>query len=383
MEVYMDNSATTMPYDEVCDTVADAMKNFYANPSSLHNLGKYAEDEIQKARKFIAKMINASEDEIYFTSGGTESDNIAMLGYALKNRKRGNKIITTKAEHPAVLECCKHLESVGFDVFYADILPNGEADSNAILNQVDENTVLVSVMHVNNETGAIMPIEKIASAVKMKNPNCAFFTDAVQSFGKIKIDVEKAKIDMLSASAHKIGGPNGIGFIYIRKKTRIESPIFGGGQENGIRSGTHNVAGILGFAKACEIKQKSMQSDCERLKEVKKIIAECVRNLSHTRINSPQSGLEYILNVSFTGLKSEVILHVLESNGIFVSSGSACSSRKTHISHVLAAMGIDKKSAEGAIRFSFSARNTAEEAEYVAQVLKKEIPVLQKTVNLK
>ena len=383
MEIYMDNSATTLPYDEVCDTVFDAMKRFYANPSSLHNLGKYAEDEMEKARKFIAKMINASAEEIYFTSGGTESDNIAMLGYALKNRKRGNKIITTKAEHPAVLECCKHLESVGFNVVYANLLPNGVVDEGELLNEVDGDTILVSVMHVNNETGAVMPIEKIGSAVKAKNPNCAFFSDAVQSFGKIKIDAEKANLDMLSASAHKIGGPNGIGFIYIRKKTRIESPVFGGGQERGIRSGTHNVAGILGFLKACEIKQKSMQTDREKLREVKKIIEESVKKLPYTRVNSPENGLEYILNVSFTGLKSEVILHVLESNGIFVSSGSACSSRKSHVSHVLDAMGIDKKSAEGAVRFSFSPNNTADDARYVAQVLAREIPVLQKTVNLK
>lgn len=383
MEIYMDNSATTLPYDEVCDTVFDAMKRFYANPSSLHNLGKYAEDEMEKARKFIAKMINASAEEIYFTSGGTESDNIAMLGYALKNRKRGNKIITTKAEHPAVLECCKHLESVGFNVVYANLLPNGVVDEGELLNEVDADTILVSVMHVNNETGAVMPIEKIGPAVKAKNPNCAFFSDAVQSFGKIKIDAEKAKLDMLSASAHKIGGPNGIGFIYIRKKTRIESPVFGGGQERGIRSGTHNVAGILGFLKACEIKQKFMQTDREKLREVKNIIEESVKKLPYTRVNSPENGLEYILNVSFTGLKSEVILHVLESNGIFVSSGSACSSRKTHVSHVLDAMGIDKRSAEGAVRFSFSPNNTADDARYVAQVLEREIPVLQKTVNLK
>lgn len=383
MEIYMDNSATTLPYDEVCDTVFETMKKFYANPSSLHNLGKYAEDEMERARSFIAKMINASAEEIYFTGGGTESDNIAMIGYALKNRRRGNKIITTKAEHPAVLECCRHLEEVGFNVVYTDLLENGEVDTVSLINEVDSDTVLVSVMHVNNETGAIMPVEKIGRAVKEKNPKCAFFTDAVQSFGKLKIDVEKMKIDMLSASAHKIGGPNGVGFIYIRKKTLVKSPVFGGGQEKGIRSGTHNVAGIMGFLKACEIKQKSMQSDREKVCAVRKIIENCVKNLAHTRINSPENGLEYILNVSFTGLKSEVVLHVLEANGIFVSSGSACSSRKVRTSYVLDAMGIDKKSAEGAIRFSFSPKNGTEDAQYVKNVLEREIPVLQKTVNLK
>ncbi|MBE7038692.1 MAG: cysteine desulfurase [Ruminococcaceae bacterium] len=383
IDIYMDNSATTRPYDEVCDTVLDTMKNFYANPSSLHNLGKYAEDKVSEARRFIAKMINASEDEIYFTSGGTESDNIAILGYCRKNKRRGNKIITTLVEHPAVLECYKKLEEEGFEVFYAPVFENGVVDTDAILKEVDENTILVSVMHVNNETGAIMPIGEISKSVKTKNPNCAFFTDAVQSFGKLEIDVETQNIDMLSSSAHKIGGPNGVGYIYIMKKIRIETPVFGGGQEKTIRSGTHNVAGIMGFLKACEIKKNSMDPDREKIKEIKKYIENTVKEIPHTKINSTDEGLEYILNVSFEGLKSEVILHVLESNGIYVSSGSACSSKKVHTSHVLDAMGLKKKEAEGAIRFSFSAFNTIDEAKYVASVLKREIPILQKTVNLR
>lgn len=383
IEVYMDNSATTKPYDEVCDAVCDAMKNYYANPSSLHNLGKYAEDKITLARRYIAKMINASEDEIYFTSGGTESDNIAVLGYCYKNKRRGNKIITTLVEHPAVLECYKKLEEEGFEVFYAPVLKNGVVDVDTLLGAVDEKTILVSVMHVNNETGAIMPIGDIAKRVKQKNCDCAFFTDAVQSFGKIEIDVKAQNIDMLSSSAHKIGGPNGIGYIYIMKKIKIQSNVFGGGQEKGMRSGTHNVAGIMGFLKACEIKNETMKKDREKLGEIKEYIKNAVNEIEHTKINSSDEGLEYILNVSFEGLKSEVILHVLEANGIFVSSGSACSSKKVHTSHVLDAMGLTKKEAEGAIRFSFSPFNTFDDAKYVADVLKREIPILQKTVNLR
>lgn len=380
--IYMDNSATTKPYDKVCEVVSDTMKNYFANPSSLHNLGKYADDEITKARKYIAKSINASEDEIYFTSGGTESDNIAILGYCRKNKRRGNKIITTMVEHPAVLECCKKLEDEGFEVFYAPVLENGTVDADKLVENVDDNTILVSVMHVNNETGAIMPIGEISKRVKEKNPDCAFFTDAVQSFGKLKIDVNAQNIDMLSASGHKICGPNGIGIIYIRKKIKIETPVLGGGQEKGIRSGTHNVAGILGFYTALCIKNENFDDDKKKILEIKNYLEEKIKELPHTKINSTCDGLEYILNVSFTGLKSEVILHTLESHGIFVSSASACSSKKAHISHVLGAMGIDKKSAEGAIRFSFSSFNTIDEAKEVADVLKREIPILQQIVNL-
>ncbi len=381
--IYMDNSATTKPYDEVCNVVCEAMKNYYANPSSLHNLGKLADDEISKARRYIAKAINASEDEIYFTSGGTESDNIAILGYCHKNKRRGNKIITTAVEHPAVLECYKKLEQEGFEVFYAPVLENGVVDCEGLIENVDSNTILVSVMHVNNETGAIMPIGEIAKRVKEKNSDCAFFTDAVQSFGKLKIDVNLQNIDMLSASGHKICGPNGIGIIYIRKKIKIETPIFGGGQEKSIRSGTHNVAGILGFCAALNIKNDNFDEDKKKTLEIKKYLEEKIRQIPHTKINSTDEGLEYILNVSFVGLKSEIILHTLESHGVFVSSASACSSKKTQVSHVLTAMGIDKKSAEGAIRFSFSSFNTIDEAKKVAEILQREIPILQKVVNIR
>lgn len=377
MEIYLDNSATTCPYDEVIDVVSGSMKTLYANPSSLHKKGKEAEDKVNAARKFIASKINAKEDELFFTSGGTESNNIAILGAARKNRRNGNKIITTRVEHPSVLECFKQLSNEGFECVYVDVDENGIVNVNQLESEIDCNTVLVSVMAVNNETGGIMPIEKIGKIIKEKNPSCLFHTDCVQAFGKINIDTEKSKIDFLSVSAHKIGGPNGVGALYIRKKTNIISPSYGGGQEKGIRSGTVNVSGILGFEKACEI----TFSKSTNHKQIKEYFLNEILKLGNISVNSPKESVDNILNVSFVGVKSEVLLHVLESKGIYVSSGSACSSHKKEAGYVLSSMGRKPNEQDSAIRFSFGPDLTKEDIDYALKVLNKEIPILRKIMR--
>lgn len=376
-EIYLDNSATTRPYDEVIDVVAHSMKTLYANPSSLHKKGKEAEDAVNKARKYIASKINCRDDELFFTSGGTESDNIAIIGGARALKRSGNKIITCRTEHPAVLECFKALENEGYEAVYLDVNENGMIDIDYLESIIDDNTILVSIMAVNNETGAIMPIEKIGYIIKERNKKCLFHTDCVQAFGKTDIDVEKAKIDMASFSAHKIHGPNGVGALYIRKKTKIKSPSLGGGQESSIRSGTVNVSGILGFEKACEITFSNKQN----LGEIKSYFLNEILKLGDISVNSPEESVDNILNVSFVGVKSEVLLHVLESKGIYVSSGSACSSHKKESGYVLLSMGKNQKQTDSAIRFSFDKSITKEDIDYVIGVLNKEIPILRKIMK--
>lgn len=377
-EIYLDNSATTRPYDEVIDVVAQSMKNLYANPSSLHRMGKICEDVTKKARKYIASLISCSEDELYFTSGGTESDNIAIIGSVRAYRRSGNKIITTRVEHPAVLECFKSLENEGFEAVYLDVNSDGMIDLDTLKNEIDNNTILVSIMAVNNETGAVMPIKEIGHIIKERNKNCLFHTDCVQAFGKIEIDAYKMNIDMLSVSAHKVHGPNGTGALYIKKGTKIITTVLGGGQEKGIRSGTVNVSGILGFEKACEI---TFSKKDNALKEIKNYFLNEILKLEKITVNSPKNSVDNILNVSFEGVKSEVLLHVLESKGIYVSSGSACSSHKKTSGYVLPAMGRNPKQTDSAIRFSFDEGITKEEIDYVLSVLNKEIPVLRKIMK--
>ncbi|MBE7049601.1 MAG: cysteine desulfurase [Ruminococcaceae bacterium] len=380
MDIYFDNSATTVAYPEVAKTVSEAMLELYANPSSLHRMGKVAEDAISDARKYISSTVNGTPDEIYFTSGGTESDNLAIIGYAKANKRSGNRIITQKTEHAAVLESFSHLESEGFDVVYIDVDSSGSPDMEMLKNSIDENTILLSFMHVNNENGAIFPIEEISSLCDHKK--CMLHVDAVQSFGKIPINVKKTGIDMLSVSSHKIHGPNGVGALYVRKGVKINPIAVGGKQERGLRSGTENVAGILGFSKACEIKFKNMEKDAETIGNIKKALCDgLLENIENVIINSPKDSIHSILNVSFPGVKSEVLLHILESKGIYVSTGSACNSKKNKYSYVLKEMKLKNDVIDSAVRFSFSAFNTMDDVEYTVNVLKKEIPLLRKIMK--
>ena len=380
MDIYFDNSATTPVYPEVAKKVSDTMIELYANPSSLHRMGKMAEDALSEARNFISGTVNGTPDEIYFTSGGTESDNLAIIGYAKANKRSGNRIITQKTEHAAVLESFSHLESEGFDVVYIDVDAQGMPDMEMLKSSIDENTILLSFMHVNNENGAIFPIDEISSLCDHKK--CMLHVDAVQSFGKIPINVKKTGIDMLSVSSHKIHGPNGVGALYVRKGVKINPIAIGGKQERGLRSGTENVAGILGFSKAAEIKFENMEKDAEMVGSIKQMLSEgLLKNIDNVVVNSPENSVYSILNVSFPGVKSEVLLHILESKGIYISTGSACNSKKNKYSYVLKEMKLKNDVIDSAIRFSFSAFNTMDDVKYTIDVLKKEIPILRKIMK--
>lgn len=379
MEVYLDNSATTKPYDEVVKEVADVMSNCYGNPSSLHLLGKNAEDRLTASRECIAKTLSCKPQEIIFTSGGTESDNLAIIGFAMANKRCGMHLVTQKTEHMAVLEAFKYLETQGFSVSYADVDENGIVNEEEFLSLVKEDTILVSIMHVNNETGAVMPIEKIASG--LKNKNCALHVDAVQSYGKLPINVKDFGADMISISSHKIHGPNGVGALYVKSGTKINPVVFGGKQENTLRSGTENLAGICGFAKAAEIKFNNMTDSAKKIAELKKTLCnEIVNSIENVVVNSPENSVFSVLNLAFPGLKSEVLLHILESNGIYVSTGSACNSKKK-LNYVLKAMNLKENVIDASVRFSFGEFNTEEDVKYCIDVLKREVPVLRKIMR--
>lgn len=379
MEVYLDNSATTLPYPEVVAEMTHILNSNYANPSSLHSPGKRAEDALTAARETIAATLGCLSKEITFTSGGTESDNLAIIGAAMAYKKNGNKLITQKTEHMAVLECFKFLESQGFEVYYAEVDKNGVVSAEDIINHIDDKTILVSIMTVNNETGAIMPIDKISASID--HSRCLLHTDAVQAYGKMPLNPKKMGIDLMTISAHKIHGPNGVGALYIRSGVRVLPLIHGGKQEGGLRSGTENLAGICGFAKAAEIRFRNMDNTAKHIASLKSYLKELLeKGIDDVVINSPSDGLYAILNVSFPGLRSEVLLHILESKGIYISTGSACNSKKK-LSYVLKSMGIKDNVTDAALRISFSEFNTMEDMDYVADVLKKEVPILRKIMR--
>ncbi|MCQ2551375.1 MAG: cysteine desulfurase [Clostridia bacterium] len=361
MEIYLDNSATTRQHDEVTEKMSEIMKECYGNPSSLHRMGLDAEKVVKEARKNLASSIGASPEEIFFTSCGTESDNTALFGSLKKNKR---KIITTRVEHPAILEPCKRLEEMGYEVSYLDV----DRDCNISLDQLKsfltEDTALISVMAVNNEVGKIFPLKEIAKIRDQVDKSILLHTDAVQALGKM--DLKVSGVDLMSASAHKIHGPKGMGMLYVRQGVNIKPYILGGGQEKHFRSGTENVPAIAGFGLAAKMAEPVDPSLKEYLKK------GLLDGLDDILINSPLDSISSILNVSFLGTRGEVILHSLEQEGIYVSTGSACSSNKAAKgSHVLEAMGLSFKEIEGAIRFSFSNYNTLEEMDYV----------LDKTIN--
>jgi cysteine desulfurase len=345
----------------------------FGNPSSLHRMGINAEKAMKEARKSVAVSLSAKEEEVFFTSGGTEADNTALFGAAQARKRRGNKIITSQIEHPAVLESCRKLEESGFRVEYIPVDKSGVLDMKALEDALDEHTILISIMHVNNEVGSIQPVSDI---IELKNrfvgklgTEVLFHVDGVQSYGKLPIRLNG--IDMLSVSSHKIHGPKGAGALFVRKGLNVQPYLFGGGQERGMRSGTENVPAVAGFGKAAELSHRSMTSRIESMKTVKTFLEEGIRSeISDVRFNSTENGSPSILNVSFLDVRGEVLLHTLEQSEIYVSTGSACSSRKKGQSHVLKAMGLTDREIEGAIRFSFSEFNTTEEMEYVLDRLK-------------
>ncbi len=374
MEVYFDNSATTKPYEEVVDTVADTMRNYFGNPSSAHHLGIIAEQKMSECRDAMAKTINCSKDEIIFTSGGSESNNFAIKGFA----KAGAHIITTRIEHPSVINVYKELENEGVQVTYLELNAEGKISIDNLMESLTKDTVLVSIMHVNNEIGSVQDIETIGKVLKEKSSRVKFHVDAVQSYCKTPINVKEAKVDLLSASAHKIHGPRGIGFSYLKKGLMPKSLICGGGQERNLRSGTENLAAIAGFSVAAYKTWSNMKNSYEKVTVLKNYFMERLDEIENIKINSFEGCSPYILSTSFLGVKSEVLLRTLDDKGIYVSAGSACSAKGNKESHVLKALGLSDEEIRGTIRFSFNAENTNEEIDYTIEVLKESISFLRR-----
>jgi cysteine desulfurase len=377
-EIYLDNSATTRAFDEVIELMNNINREVYGNPSSLHIKGIEAEKQIKKSRDRIASALSVDSREIIFTSGGTESNNLAVRGYLDANPRKGKHIITTKIEHPSILEVYKHLAEKGYEVDYIDVSNEGLIDLNQLKQKIKKDTALISVIMVNNEIGAIQPIEDIVKIKNEINKDTVVHADAVQAFGKMKIYPKKLGIDMLSISSHKIHGPKGVGALYVNKKVKIKPILFGGGQESLIRSGTENVPGISGFGLASEIIFSNLDENLNKVRELKVLFLELLKdNIEDFKVISPENSLSNILNISFSNIKAEVLLHHLEERKIYVSAGSACSSRKNVHSHVLQAIGLAGCDIEGAIRFSFSAMNSFEDIRNTITALKEILPIIQ------
>lgn len=374
-EIYFDNGATTKPYDDVIKYMCEVAAETYGNPSSLHIMGIEAERLVRKARESIAGYLSCDVKEIIFTSGGTESNNLAIRGYLRANPRKGKHIITSTIEHPSVLEVYKHLSENGYTVDYINVDSSGRIILDELKSKIKKDTALISIIHVNNEVGSIQPIEDIVRIKNEINPETVLHVDAVQSFGKIKINPQKSGIDLLSGSSHKVHGPKGAGCLYAGRKIRIKPIVFGGGQEALLRSGTENVPAICGFGMACDIKSANMAEDWNSITRLKTMFLERLKESTlDFVINSDNCASPYVLNISFSDIRSEVLLHHLEEKRIFVSTGSACSSRKNVHSHVLKAMGKKPSEIDGAIRFSFSAFNNGEDIEKTIEALKEIVP---------
>ena len=369
--IYLDNSATTRQYPEVTREMLRYMDEFYGNPSSLYQLGVDSEKAVKKARTALQKAIGMEDSRVYFTSGGTEADNMAIFGAARALKRRGRRIVTTAVEHPAVLECCKELEKQGFEVIYVGVDRNCRLDIDALRSAVNDETILVSMMHVNNEAGTIMPVNEVKQIMKEKDAPGIFHCDAVQSFGKLQLCSDA---DVISVSGHKIHGPKGTGAICIREGVNIPAFICGGGQESGKRSGTENVPAIAGFGLAAEMSEHGRRENSASMAQMRqRLISQLTASLDDIVINSPEMAGENageccssLLNISFLGTRGEVLLHTLEPDGIYVSTGSACSANKKGQSHVLKAMGLKDKEIEGTLRFSFGRMNSIEEIDIAA-----------------
>lgn len=391
MQCYLDNSATTKVYPEVAELMNKIMLEDYGNPSSVHTKGVEAEKYVTEATKRIAKALKVNEKEIIFTSGGTESDNLALIGAAMAYKRAGNHIITSKIEHPAILNTVKFLESEGFNVDYLDVDEKGVVKLDDLKAKLSKETILVSVMHTNNEVGSLQPVEEIAKIVKDYNKDIIFHVDAVQGFTKSLIYPKRLNIDLLSISGHKIHGPKGIGVLYANEKIRLKPITFGGGQQRGLRSGTLNTPGIAGIGLACEMGTKDIAGGSERLYELKAFFLQEADKIDKVVVNGcvkDENGnykvretAPHIMNISVRGLRSEVMLHALEEKGVYVSAGSACASHSKKESSTLKAMGADAETMDGALRISMSEFTTREELEYVLDTLKELIPFYSRFIR--
>ena len=380
MEVYLDNSATTKCFEEVAGLMMKVMTQDYGNPSSMHNKGVEGEHYLRHAREVIAKNLKVNEKEILFTSGGTESDNMALIGTALANCRAGRHLITTQIEHPAVLQTMQYLENQGFTVTYLLVDENGQIRLEDLRNALTKETILVSIMHTNNEIGSLQPIAEAGDLIKKYDKSIVFHVDAVQGYGKFRIFPKRMNIDLLSVSAHKIHGPKGVGFLYINDKIKIHPILFGGGQQKGMRSGTENVPAIAGMSLAIEKVYDNLEQDIARIYEIKEYFIKGVLQIPDVKINglTGTASAPHVVSCSVRGVRSEVLLHALEDKGIYVSAGSACASNKPSVSATLKAIGVDKDLLDSTIRFSFSVFTTKEEIDYTLQNLYDIIPMLRK-----
>ncbi|WP_302261871.1 cysteine desulfurase family protein [uncultured Clostridium sp.] len=380
MEAYFDNSATTKVLDCVKDAVVDAMCVNYGNAAAKHRKGVEAENLIREAKKAIADTLKVQEKEILFTSGGTESNNTALIGTALANRRAGKHLITTGVEHPSIYNTMSFLEEMGFEVTYLPVDHLGHISLEDLENAIREDTILVSVMYVNNEVGAVEPIEAISQCIKKKNPKTLFHVDAIQAYGKYKIRPKKQGIDLLSVSGHKIHAPKGVGFLYIRDGVKIRPILFGGGQQKGMRSGTENVPGCVGLGVAAREAYKDFDARIEKLYTLREHLIAGLKPLGGVTINGSEdrTNAPQIVSASFEGVRSEVLLHALEDKGVYVSSGSACSSNHPGISGTLKGIGVKKELLDSTIRFSLGDLNTEEEVDYAIGVLGELLPVLRR-----
>jgi cysteine desulfurase len=368
-KVYLDHAGTTPLNPEVYSLMCEFMKNTFGNPSSIHSFGREAKKWVDKARRQVAELIGAEAGEIIFTSGGTEADNLAIIGAAAARRKKGNHIITSSIEHPAVLNTCKHLAKNGFDVTFLPVDHYGLVEPEQLRREIRPETILISIMHANNEIGTIEPVKEIAAVAR--EHGVLFHTDAVQSAGKIPVDVNALGVDLLTLSSHKIYGPKGVGALYKRKKVRLHPVVFGGGQEGNARSGTENTIGIVGFGKAAEIAARDLDSEFERTGKLRdKLIRGIEERISDVRYNGhPERRLPHIVNFSFSYVEGESMLLSLDMKGIAASSGSACSSSALKPSHVLTAIGLPYELVHGSLRMTLGRMNDEADIDYVLDVL--------------
>lgn len=381
MEVYLDNSATTKAFDEVGDLVRKVMCEDYGNPSSLHRKGMEAEQYVRSARETFAKILKVQEKEIFFTSGGTESDNLALIGTARAYKRRGNHLITTAIEHPAILNTMRYLEDEeGFRVTYLPVDQYGRVKLSALREALCKETILVSIMYVNNEVGSVQPVKEAAGIVKAYNREIIFHSDAVQGFGKYRIFPKREGIDLLTVSSHKIHGPKGMGALYISDKVKIRPIVFGGEQQKNIRSGTENVPGIAGFALAAKMVYSDLEEKTARMRKLKERFIEGIGQVDHVSVHGlpDETSAPHIVSVGIAGIRSEVLLHTLEEKGIYVSSGSACSSNHPGISGVLKGIGVEREYLDATLRFSLSEFTTEEEIDYTLKTLYNCIPMLRR-----
>lgn len=381
MEIYLDNSATTRCFPEVADLIHQILCEDYGNPSSMHHKGVEAESYVRDAKETLAKILKVNEKEILFTSGGTESDNIAIMGVAMANHRAGRHMITTRVEHPAILQTMKYMESQGFEVTYLDVDEKGCICLEQLEQAIRPDTILVSIMHTNNEIGTLQPIAQAGALIKRCNPNTLFHVDAVQGFGKARIYPKKMKVDLMSVSAHKIHGPKGVGFLYIGEKVKIKPIMYGGGQQEGMRSGTENVPGYAGMAKAAQMLYEQLEAETDYLYDLRQYFIEQVEKIDGAFVNGApgREGAPHIVSVTIPGVRAQVLLNELSAKyHICVSAGSACSTHKPQPSATLLAIGLNKEQAVETLRFSFSVFTTRQEIDTCLDALYSIVPEQRK-----